>query len=87
MKAVKKPITVDVWQLDFEAVKSAPEWVRTAIEKSRVDYREKGGYWTIYTLEGPMFADNGSYLIKGVKGELYPCRKDIFEETYDVAEG
>lgn len=39
---------------------------------------------TIHTLEGDMKAIDGDYIIKGVKGEFYPCRKDIFEETYDL---
>ena len=37
----------------------------------------------IPTLEGTMAADVGSYIIKGVKGEYYPCRGDIFEDTYE----
>lgn len=37
----------------------------------------------IHTLEGDMKVNNGDYIIKGVKGEFYPCRKDIFEQTYD----
>ena len=40
----------------------------------------------IYTLEGVMKAHVGDYIIKGVKGEFYPCRKDIFEETYEAIE-
>jgi hypothetical protein len=38
---------------------------------------------TIKTLEGDMVADFGDYIIKGVKGEFYPCKPDIFELTYD----
>ena len=41
---------------------------------------------TIHTLEGNMKATDGDYIIKGVKGEFYPCRKDIFEETYELVE-
>lgn len=41
---------------------------------------------TIFTSEGDMKATDGDYIIKGVKGEFYPCRKDIFEETYELAE-
>lgn len=37
----------------------------------------------ISTLEGNMVADIGSYIIKGVKGEYYPCKGDIFEDTYE----
>lgn len=38
----------------------------------------------IKTLEGEMTADLGDYVIKGVKGELYPCKPDIFEATYEA---
>ena len=38
------------------------------------------------TLEGEMRADPGDWIIKGVKGELYPCKPDIFAATYEAAE-
>lgn len=37
----------------------------------------------IDTLEGTMIVDYGDYIIKGVKGEFYPCKPDIFEQTYE----
>lgn len=37
----------------------------------------------ISTLEGDMIANIGDYIIKGVNGEFYPCKPDIFEKTYD----
>lgn len=40
-------------------------------------------YVEIETLEGTMQANLGDYIIKGVKGEFYPCKPDIFEETYE----
>ena len=40
----------------------------------------------IRTLEGDMIAVPGSYIIRGVKGELYPCRPDIFAATYEPVE-
>ncbi|MFL0197512.1 hypothetical protein ACJDU8_18370 [Clostridium sp. WILCCON 0269] len=40
----------------------------------------------IYTLEGKMKASIGDYIIKGVDGEFYPCKPDIFEKTYDFIE-
>lgn len=40
----------------------------------------------IKTLEGVMQADNGDWIIKGVKGEFYPCKPDIFAATYEPAE-
>lgn len=38
----------------------------------------------IHTLEGDMIANRNDYIIKGVNGELYPCKPDIFEKTYEV---
>lgn len=37
----------------------------------------------IETLEGPMWANLGDYIIKGIAGEYYPCREDIFYNSYD----
>ena len=41
----------------------------------------------IVTLEGTMRADKGDWIIKGVKGELYPCKPDIFDSTYEALLG
>jgi hypothetical protein len=41
---------------------------------------------TIKTLEGDIMADFGDYVIKGVKGEFYPCKPDIFKLTYDAVD-
>lgn len=38
----------------------------------------------IHTLEGDMIAEKGDYIITGVQGEKYPCKPDIFEQTYEV---
>ncbi len=49
--------------------------------------RVGGGYTLIIpTLEGDMQAKVGDYVIKGVKGEFYPCKPDIFEATYEMVE-
>jgi hypothetical protein len=39
----------------------------------------------VFTLEGQMLAQPGDWIIKGVKGELYPCKPDIFDATYEPA--
>jgi hypothetical protein len=41
--------------------------------------------WMIQTLEGDMWARPGDWIIKGVQGEFYPCKPDIFEATYEPA--
>ena len=48
-----------------------------------VHFDSKGEYIIIKTLEGDMRADIGDYIIKGVSGEFYPCKPDIFEKTYE----
>lgn len=45
------------------------------------------GFMLIATLEGVMQAKPGDYIIRGVRGEFYPCKPDIFEATYEVCDG
>lgn len=40
----------------------------------------------VITLEGPVTVSRGDWIIKGVKGEFYPCKPDIFKQTYEVAD-
>jgi hypothetical protein len=52
-----------------------------------IDYSQsKLGVIQIPTLEGVMTAQAGDWIIKGVQGEFYPCKPDIFEQTYESAE-
>lgn len=46
-----------------------------------------GGRLNIKTIEGLMLASIGDYIIKGVQGEFYPCKPDIFKQTYDEVDG
>lgn len=48
-----------------------------------MDSEDLGGGIDIRTLEGTMTALYGDWIIKGIKGEIYPCRNDIFEATYE----
>lgn len=51
---------------------------------THVNYEDKNNpYVPIETLEGTMRASVGDYIIKGVNGEFYPCKPDIFEKTYE----
>lgn len=59
-----------------------PKWFFDAINRFEITGDDNG--LTVSTLEGKMFAPYGdSYLVRGVYGEIYPCRADIFEETYE----
>lgn len=84
----KKPVEVEVIQwtgknlrevIDFAGQHpSAQQWTWEEYERQ---VEEKG--LKIFTLEGPMMASVGDYIIKGVKGEFYPCKPDIFKATYE----
>ena len=52
-----------------------------------IDHAKGEGGLVIKTLEGDMFANIGDYIIKGVTGEYYPCKPDIFAITYESVEG
>lgn len=51
-----------------------------------IDHDKVEGGLVIKTLEGEHIASIGDYIIKGVHGEFYPCKPDIFEETYELLE-
>lgn len=75
-KYTKKPIEVEAIQL----TKDNQERVHNFVGKS-LTFNKYGA--SIKTLEGEMSCEFGDYIIKGVKGEFYPCKKEIFEETYN----
>ena len=79
-KYVKKPVIIEAVQY----IKSNP--------RAALDFLGNAGEDTpdgivIHTLEGNMLASPNDYIIKGVHGEFYPCKPDIFLETYDEVEG
>lgn len=63
--------------------KELPKWVIEAYENTTINTITDNNFM-IKTLEGNMIASKEDYLIKGVNGELYPCKKDIFEKTYEL---
>lgn len=80
----KKPVVVDAWQLDSGY--AHPVWLITAIADGVVTLIEGENMSTtatVQTLEGVMTAQPQSFLIRGVYGEIYPCRADIFLNTYE----
>lgn len=86
----KKPVVIDAFRLAHHEM---PDWflgrkATNEITTHNEDGRWRGGpdYALINTLEGQMRAEAGDYIIKGVKGDIYPCKPDIFEATYEPAE-
>ena len=79
----KKPVViqaVQITQATFDDPHPNPEHIPGVI------YDPARRFATIETLEGKMTAQVGDWIIRGVKGELYPCKPDIFEATYEAVE-
>lgn len=97
MKFRKKPVVIEAFQFSgwTDALSRYPRWFTDS------NPRGPGGdiFWEkfdekppfdcaaiIETLEGYMRAEWGDWIIRGVKGELYPCKSDIFEATYEAVQ-
>jgi hypothetical protein len=76
----KKPVEIEAVQYKGNTGE-LPYEMGVTITRSQT-----GGPCFLHTLEGEMRADVGDWIIKGVKGELYPCKPDIFAATYDPVE-
>lgn len=83
----KKPVVIEAWLFDG-TFGSATQFMSFSDDIFWVEgtSREAPGQVGINTLEGEMIASPGDWIIKGVKGEFYPCKPDIFAATYDPAE-
>ena len=79
----KKPVEVEAVKFEdtTESISAIAEIAHDNL--IRVDYRQKPVVMYIPTLEGVMTAQVGDYIIRGIEGELYPCKPDIFEKTYE----
>lgn len=79
----KKPVVIEAVQYDPER-KGIYEELE-AIEGVEVNIDRGSEEAVITTLEGKLTAEPGDYIIRGVQGEVYPCKPDIFEQTYEPA--
>lgn len=80
----KKPVTIEAIQLNIHNVREVAEWCGADFGYTFGSTEPDSLY--ISTLEGVMEADPGDYIIKGVQGEFYPCKPDIFAATYKEVE-
>ena len=84
MRYVKKPVEIEALQI-IGNITEIQKFIGNNgdVYITQVGVHSPVTIVTIHTLEGDMRATDGDYIIKGVKGEFYLCRKDIFEETYE----
>jgi hypothetical protein len=81
----KKPVVIEAYRFDNRITNQPPHWLTIAQREGSVRVETKPLAMFVKTLEGEMRAEKGDWIIKGVKGEIYPCKPDIFEATYDPA--
>lgn len=92
MRYRKKPVEIEAFKYDGDLKNVfgeyyVPKWAIEAYEKGIMHYASKFDDLPelfIDTLEGTHHVSVGDYVIRGVKGELYPCKPDIFEATYEA---
>ena len=86
----KKPVVIEAFRWTGVPDQTEdPQWIVDAIKSGSVRFQDAGTAnvaLLIDTLEGTHRADRGDFIIQGVKGELYPCKPDIFAMTYEAAE-
>ena len=78
-KYIKKPVVIEAKELEYstKSQEEIIEWSNGLIKKGL------DGCLRIPTLEGVMVANTGDFIIKGIEGEFYPCKPDIFHKTYN----
>lgn len=75
---IKKPLKIKA--VLYDGTSSSINLIKELDINNNIEYKKN--YLIIKTLEGDMRANKGDYIIKGVNNELYPCKSDIFEKTY-----
>jgi len=91
MKYIKKPVVVEAFQFDGDFISSdgkpyVPDWAMKAFNKKILHFEstdDSPSELFIKTLEGDVHASLNDYIIKGTRGDIYPCKSDIFKEIYD----
>jgi hypothetical protein len=92
MKARKKPVVIDFFSINNDTpLHSIERWVEkfgdNFSENFTVDYNDTFIHLKVKTLEGTSYdVTPEDVIIRGIKGEYYPCKKDVFEQTYEVVE-
>ena len=84
-KFVKKPVVVQAVEYNGANKKEIEAFVGKILDTVFTELKEPLEL-KIPTLEGDMKASKGDYIIKGIKGEFYPCKPDIFKKSYDIVE-
>jgi len=83
-KYVKKPVQIEAIQYTGDNIQEIRDW--SGGDLNNLGNEEYPTLMEVVTLEGSMLAVIGDYIIKGVEGEIYPCKQSIFEKTYNLVQ-
>jgi len=87
MQYRKKPIVIEARQFHNHAHWAVAEWCGgDLIQDFPDDAEDRSPYIVIHTFEGDHRAQLGDWIITGIRGEFYPCKPAIFEQTYEKVE-
>jgi len=92
MKYRKKPVVIEAVKWDGLNLQDIIDFVGKDLKYTITDTAWQAGKgkphadMLIHTLEGDHICTEGDFIIKGVQGEFYPCKPDIFEKTYEAVE-
>ena len=83
MKAQKKPVIIDFIEYN-EDLNEIKEWVKSFEDDFEKVFLLEDDHLKVYTMEGTSYdVTKNDVIIRGIKGEYYPCNREIFEQTYD----
>ena len=82
----KRPVVIDAVKFQYNQESLDKIELELGLDPIRVNFEQNKPQLIISTLEGEMRCDVGDYIIRGVKGEFYPCKADILELTYEKLE-
>lgn len=83
MKYRKKPVVIDAMQFNGNNQFEIMRWIESLDTQRHITWHFTNGKIEIPTLEGVMSCSKDDWVIRGVSGEFYPCKPDIFELTYE----
>lgn len=89
----KRPVEVDAVQYGLGLPIAAfdincPDWIDRAYNDGTLTNGQVDGQTKlrVRTLEGPIYASPGDWIIMGTRGEIYPCKPDVFSEVYEAVQ-
>lgn len=82
----KKPLIIKAVQFCNDSLENMEALQDLGLDPVRISYKDREPVLKIETLEGEMTASIGDWIIRGINGEFYPCKDDVFQKTYEPIE-